>query len=320
MYYRTFGRGDAVVSEIGFGGWGIGGARDGAAAYGPTDDAASLAALQAAYDAGVTFYDTADLYGFGHSESLIGEALGDYRPHVFLATKAGFRDAQRQDFSPAHLRQALEQSLRRLRTDYVDLFQLHSPPVAQLHAEPEIIDCLHELKRAGKTRWIGISVRSPDDGLAVAGEWDVDALQVNFNLADQRARQGGLLELCARQDIAVIVRTPLCFGFLTGAYGAQESFAASDHRSRWSGAQRRRWNEAQQTFADCLPATPGQTPAQLALRFCLSYPAITTVIPGMLTPLHVAENTLASDLGPLAADEMRRIEEVYADACFFLGK
>jgi aryl-alcohol dehydrogenase-like predicted oxidoreductase len=143
---------------------------------------------------------------------------------------------------------------------------------------------------------------------------------VNFNLTDQRARHNGLLELCAQRGIAVIIRTPLCFGFLTGAFAAQEQFDASDHRSRWSAEQRRRWNEAHGAFARCLHEQAGQTPAQVALRFCLSYPGVSTVIPGMLTPEHVDENTAASAFGRLDTGELKRIEGLYGEECFFVGK
>src|SRR5207244_190777 len=104
---------------------------------------------------------------------------------------------------------ALTESLKRLGTDHVDLFQLHSPPVAILREDPGIVDCLHRFKRAGLTRWVGISARSPDEGLGIISEFEIDALQVNFNLTDQRALQNGLLDTCAARGIAVIIRTPL---------------------------------------------------------------------------------------------------------------
>lgn len=321
MHYRSFGRSEALVSEIGFGTWGIGGTHQGAVAYGPTDDRESLAALQLAYDRGVTFYDTADLYGYGHSERLLGQALGKVRSKIFIATKAGFLDADgRQDFSSAHLQRSLTASLKRLGTGYVDLFQLHSPGLAILQEGPDIIGWLHSLRQSGLARWVGISARSPEEGLVIASEFEIDALQVNFNLTDQRALQNGLLDLCANRGIAVIVRTPLCFGFLTGAFAGQDEFDATDHRSRWSREQRQRWNEAQVMFRQSLPGEENQTPAQLALRFCLSYPGVSTTIPGMLKPEHVVENARASDLGPLANDELRCIEELYAAECFFVGR
>src|SRR5207249_10447963 len=129
------------ISEIGFGAWGIGGASAGAVSYGPTDDGESLRALRRAFDLGVTFYDTADLYGHGHSEQLIGAAFRDIRTRVVLATKVGFLAPYGpQDFSPRHVRTALEGSLRRLQTDYVDVYQLHNPPMDLLRSNPGLVE------------------------------------------------------------------------------------------------------------------------------------------------------------------------------------
>jgi len=312
MQYRQLGQTGMRVSEIGFGTWGLGGT-----AYGPTDDRESLRALRRAFDAGVTFYDTADLYGSGHSETLLGQALAPMRSHVVITTKAGFlSDGTVQDFSRAHLEQALTASLGRLRTGYVDLFLLHSPALDTLRADDGIPTTLESIKRQGLSRAVGVSVRSPEDGLAVVREFNVDCIEVNFNLSDQRAVENGLLDMCEHTGVGVIVRTPLCFGFLTGAY-EQTQFAASDHRGRWSPAQRQRWHEAHEVFRTNYAR---QTPAQSALRFCLSYPGVSTVIPGMLTCEHVDENTAASDLGALHEDDRQRMEALYRDQSFFVGK
>jgi aryl-alcohol dehydrogenase-like predicted oxidoreductase len=320
MRYRRLERAGLQASEIGFGTWGLGGDHRGAVAYGPTDDRESIRALRLAFDLGVTFYDTADLYGHGHSEELLGQALAGVRPFIVIAAKAGFLDQDgAQDFSTEHLRAALDGSLRRLRTTYVDLFQLHSPPLEVLHSDSAIPRFLEEVRRSGKARAVGVSVRSPGDGLVVAREWDVDAIQVNFNLADQRAAQDGLLELCTERGIGVIVRTPLCFGFLTGAFADPAGFGTSDHRQRWSPEQRARWHEASELFHR-FRSEGGQTPAQFALRFCLSYDAMWTAIPGMLTTGQVEENVRASDLGPLSAEDLRQVEELYRGQEFFLGK
>jgi aryl-alcohol dehydrogenase-like predicted oxidoreductase len=202
----------------------------------------------------------------------------------------------------------------------VDLFLLHSPPRAVLEAEPDIWECLERIKLRGLAKGVGVSVRSPEDGLEVASLHRVDAIEVNYNLADQRAVQIGLFDRCRERGIGIIVRTPLCFGFLTGAYGGQEGFDAADHRSRWSPEQRARWNEAQASFWNHSSGLAEQTPAQFALRFCLSHPAVSTVIPGMLTVEHVEENTRASDLGPLSAEGLDRIRALYDGQEFFLGR
>lgn len=321
MHYRPLKRTGQIASEIGFGTWGLGGTHRGAVAYGPTRDAESVRALRRAFDLGVTFFDTSDLYGYGHSETLLGKEFADVRSHLVLATKAGFVDGEgKQDFSPTHLSAALEESLRRLRTDYVDLFLLHSPPVQYLNDDPDILHWLESIQHLGKTRAVGISVRSPEDGLMVARNYNVDAIQVNFNLADQRAAHLGLLDLCAERGIGVIVRTPLCFGFLSGVFNDPSAFAATDHRSRWPSEQRARWHAAAEVFAPCRAERAQQTAAQFALRFCLSYPSVWTVIPGMLTADQVEENVQASELGPLSEDELEQVEGLYREQEFFLSK
>jgi|SRR3990172_3582586 len=321
MKYRRLGSTGLQVSEIGFGGWGIGGSVNGAVAYGSTDDSESKLALQLAFDLGITFYDTSDFYGFGHSEELIGQALKKVRPEVIIATKVGLLDAKgTQDFSPRHIRSAVEVSLRRLQTEYIDLYQLHSPSVDVVGQDDSVLSTLQSLQTEGKIRAFGISVRSPDDGLVAVTKWGFRCIQVNFNLVDQRAAETGLLALCAKQDVGVIVRTPLCFGFLTGQYSADDGFDAFDHRRTWSPEQIRRWAEGYGLFSAALVDRERQTPAQFALRFCLSYPSVSTTIPGMLSRKQVEENVAASQLDMLAATELLQIAEVYRRNEFFVGK
>jgi len=320
MNHRSLGDTGLHVSEIGFGTWGLGGDSGGAVAYGPASDETSRASLSTAFDLGVNFYDTADLYGFGHSEELLGEMFSRRRDQVIIATKAGFVDAAKQDFSPAHLRRALEASLRRLRTDYVDLYQLHSPAVATLREQPEILALLAELRASGKIRAWGVSARSPEEARLAIEDFHAPCIQVNFNLTDQRAVTNGLLELCRQRRVGVIVRTPLCFGFLTGKYKADNPFAATDHRSRWSPEQLQRWQQANDIFQFLFEANPSNTPAQIALRFCLSFPAVSTIVPGMLTEAHVHENTNASALGPLPPEQLQRAIQTGAANEFFIRR
>lgn len=319
MRYRTLGATGLRVSEIGFGTWGLGGNTRGAVAYGPTNDEESKKALRHAFERGVTFFDTADFYGFGHSEEVLGAGLSGIRSQAIIATKAGMLDAAgAQDFSPAHMRRALEQSLRRLGTDYIDLYQLHSPPISLIEEDDAIIGCLETLQREGKIRAFGVSVRSPEDGL-VAAKLGFKCLQVNFNLLDQRAAEIGLFDLCLERGIGVIGRTPLCFGFLTGHYSSRDKFDATDHRNRWKPAQRDKWAGAYPLFLSALRDPGQQTPAHIALRFCLSFPAISSVIPGMLTTAHVDDNTRASELGGLHEAERAAIMAIYREHDFFLG-
>ncbi|MBI4510244.1 MAG: aldo/keto reductase [Deltaproteobacteria bacterium] len=320
MRYRKLGATGLEVSEIGFGAWGIGGVSRGATSYGATDDRESCAALEIAFDRGVTFFDTSDLYGYGHSEHLIGQVFKSRRDRVVLATKAGFVEhGGPQDFSHEYLTRSLEGSLRRLQTDYVDLFQLHSPPIDLLARDPSVLETLTWLVAQGKARAIGISVRSPSDGLVVVRSLGFKSIQVNFSMVDQRAIECGLLEACEELQVGIIARTPLCFGFLAGHYNKDTAFSRDDHRSTYSPKQRELWaNATRVLLADV--AGDAQSHAQVALRFCLSYPCVASAIPGMLKRAEVLENVEASELGPLPLGERVQVEETYSRHAFFLGK
>lgn len=312
MRYRELGGTGITVSEIGFGAWGIGGLAQDASAYGPTDDAVSCRALEKAFEAGVTFYDTAPLYGYGHSEELIGKALGAVRDRIVIASKVGYLDFKgNQDFSPAQLRRSLEGSLARLGTDYLDLFQLHDPPMDLLERDDGVRSTLEKLREEGKIRVAGISTRSPADGLAAVEHLGFKSLQVNFNLVDQRAVEIGLFGACQRRGAGVIARTPLCFGFLTGRYAPGDDYAEGDHRRQWKPEQIRLWAEAYRLFSGELAGDREPSHAQNALRYVLSFPGISSTIPGMLTEGHVAENAPASDLGPFPDQVLARFGEIY---------
>jgi aryl-alcohol dehydrogenase-like predicted oxidoreductase len=309
MQYRVLGSSGLKVSAVGFGAWGIGGPAEGILSYGPTEDRISLRALEEAVACGINFFDTAPLYGRGHSEELLGQAFARRRDQVILASKTAYA-------SHLNLRDSLIASLRRLRSDYLDLLQLHDVAHADWLNRPEALEELTVLRREGLIRAWGLSLKSPEDGLAVLADgFKPDALQVNFNLTDQRALESGLLERCAEQNVGVIVRTPLCFGFLTGRY-RQAYFDPADHRSRWEAAQIARWEAAFERFQALLPTTEA-TPAQQSLRFCLSAPGVSTVIPGMLTAEHVQENAHAGGLTALSPSVMMALRQIYQQHIFF---
>ena len=313
---RALGRTGMKISEIGFGTWGLGGD-----SYGPVEDAISMQTLWAAYDRGVTFYDTSDLYGSGHSEQVVGEALHHVREKVIIATKVGLLPhsgfEMPFDFSPKHIREALEASLRRLQTDYVDVYLLHSPTLEVLRHAPEVIATMQELQQAGRIRAFGASVRSPVDGIAAIEEFGLSVIQVNFNLIDQRALECGLFDLAVSQGTGVIVRTPLCFGYLTGKLSGNEALLrGQDHRANWPAAQLRRWAGAPDLFS-FINEGRACTPAQLALRFCLDHAAVATVIPGMMNQAEVQENLAASGLEPLSETEIERIRLIYSTHNFY---
>ena len=315
MEYRQLGTSGITVSVLGFGTWGLGGE-----SYGPVDDGVSERALRTARELGINFYDTADLYGGGHSEEVLGRTFARVRDQVVIATKGGtlphtgFHMPQR--FSSSHLVGALEGSLRRLGTDYVDLYQLHSPPLEALDDDPGVVETLEQLRQQGKIRCFGISVRSPDDALIAVKRWGFPVVQVNFNMIDQRALDNGLFDRVPVNGAGVIARTPLAFGYLSGALTGAETFSEGDHRRNWPEDQRRRWAEAPATFA-ALNSGTTRTMAQLALQYCLGQAAVTTTIPGMLTPEEVAEDVAVTEMPRLTEAEHRQIRTIYLNNAFF---
>jgi aryl-alcohol dehydrogenase-like predicted oxidoreductase len=319
MKYRPLGASGLEISEIGFGGWGIGGLTEGMTSYGATDDAQSLRALDHAREIGINFFDTSSVYGYGHSETLIGRAFAGCRDRVIIASKAGFTAYDRPpDFSPRQLRQSLETSLARLGTDYLDLLQLHNPAPTLLDENPDICETLRAMKADGLIRAHGISVRNPEDGIAALDAFDFDAVQVNLNMMDIRAIDSGLLDLAAARGVGIIARTPLCFGFLSGEVSHRTEFRPGDHRRMWPRNQVERWSEGALRLNRAVPAPDGQTRSQIALRFCLSHAGISTVIPGIMTCEEAAENAQASAFGPLSEGDLRAVAEIHRDMEFFV--
>lgn len=310
MKYRQLGARGPIVSTVGLGTWAIGG-RD----WGKTDDAVSKRAIHKALDEGVTLLDTADVYGFGRSEELIAEVLAERGGGaVVIATKAGsdFYNAAatddkgygaiRPNYDRSYLLEAAEKSLKRLRVEAVDILQLHSPPLDLLERD-DPWDALAALKRQGKIRWAGWSVQSfqeTEQAYLLDRHKDLlDCIQVRYNLLEREAERV-LFPKAMQHGIGVIVRIPLLFGLLSGKFNADARFGDDDHR---------RFNLSPEKLADYLSRFereqslyrqfPDQTPSQVSLRFCLTHPACQTVIPGAKTEQQVAENCLASDLGPL---------------------
>ncbi len=319
MKYRALGRTGLQVSEIGFGAWGIGGRTVGTTSYGDTDDSTSLAALGRALDCGITFFDTSSAYGNGHSEALIGQAFASKRDRVVIATKAGY-DAwdKPPDFSPSAVVASAEASLRRLRTETLDLFQLHNPPQEAL-CVPELGEALSGLRKAGKIRAWGVSAKSPVEAIAALRECDVGVVQANFNMMDVRALDGLLGEI-ERRQAGFIGRTPLCFGFLSGTISKDTEFPPGDHRLGWSRAQLDNWIDGAADLLAAVKAQPGRQGAESALRFCLSFPAISSVIPGILTPAEADMNAAASDRGSLPKAAVDAVLEINRTRQFFVAR
>lgn len=318
MKYRPLGKTGLVVSEVGFGAWGIGGRTAGQTSYGDTDDRASLAALRSALECGITFFDTSGAYGNGRSEELIGEAVDGVRRNVILATKAGYESWERPpDFSAVAVVASVERSLERLRTDYIDLLQLHNAPVDVLR-DPEVLGVLERLIAKGMIRSWGVSAKSPGDALEALKANDVPIVQANFNMMDVRAVTSGLFERVSSSQTGFIARTPLCFGFLSGMIGHDTKFPHGDHRSGWPVEQLGNWVDGASELLSAVSATPGETAVQAALRFCLAFAEVSSVIPGILTSQEAAENAAASALGPLPPRYVAEVLEINRKRRFFV--
>jgi aryl-alcohol dehydrogenase-like predicted oxidoreductase len=308
MRRRALGRTGLQVSEIGFGAWAIGGNARGNS-YGPTDDAESIAAVRRAVDRGVTFFDTADVYGWGHSEELLGQALEGRREDVVLATKVGgdfYHGGVVMNFDPGYIAFALERSLRRLRTDRIDLYQLHNPPVEML-SDPAMYEVLDALKSEHKIDHYGISVHEPAEALLCVEAGRAEAVQIPFSLFRQEWIDD-FFEAARRSGIGVIAREPLGNGFLAGTHRAGSRFPPGDIRSHWPPQM----IAARAAASDRLAflARPDRTRAQAALRFVLAFPEVSVAIPGAKTVAQVDENT--AEAPPLTRDEVERARALYA--------
>lgn len=297
MRYRTFGRTGWQVSEIGFGAWQIGGQ------WGRVDDAASVRTLLHAFDRGVNFVDTAELYGAGHSETVIGQALRQHRGRVYVATKCqpvvwpspDEAPSLRGRFPDWHLRTHVEGSLRRLGVERIDLYQLHSwGPWG--HRELDWLETLNDLRAEGKIDQVGISLRDnqPDEGVIAAHLGLVASQQVIFNLFEQPPR-ARLFPAAEASGTAIIARVPLDSGSLAGRWTA-ESYAGFEPGSQ--PHQMFRGPRFAETLArvEALRADlPYDDLAEAAMRYVLSHRAVSVVIPGMKTPDEVDMNIRFSD-------------------------
>ena len=312
LQIRLLGRTGLNISEIGFGAWAIGGGFNVAGrgiGFGATDDAVSLQALQRAFELGVNFVDTADAYGRGHSELLIGKAIKVSPRRVHIATKVGNvrRDPEpgTQDFSAEHIKWSCEQSLERLGVTMLDLYQLHNPPRAVI-AGNEVWDTLRALKDKTKIAHYGISVTPPEDGILAIEKGEAETVQVVYNLLDQSAAKE-LFALALQKSAGIIARVPLASGLLTGKYKHGHCFAADDHRKDEYPPEKLEEALGQVERFRFLAEGTGRTLAQAALKFCLAHPAVSAVIPGIKTPEQAAENILAATTPDLTKEELARI-------------
>lgn len=310
MRYRTLGRTDLNVSDIGYGAWGIGKSQ-----WIGANDRESLESLKAAREHGVNFFDTALAYGDGHSERLIRQAFGTDR-EVIIASKIPpinrVWDVKpgspiQATFPKNYVLECLEQSLTNLGREQIDVMQFHTW-IDDWATNAEWLATVEAMKKSGKVRFIGISVQShlPNTVLKGLATGQVDTVQVIHNIFDQ-APEDQLFPYCEQNKIGVIVRVPFDEGALTGKITPESKFPDGDFRNFYFSGDRKQevWERVQQ-ISEGLDIDIAQLP-EYALRYCLSFPAVSTVIPGMRNVRHVQSNAAASDKGALPADVVRKL-------------
>jgi len=302
-----------MVSEIGFGAWAIGGGAmigKTSIGWGDVDDKVSKQAIYSAIDAGINFFDTADIYGLGHSEEIIGKAIGN-DTRVLIATKVGnvARDDQFTiDYSASHILNACDQSLKRLKRERIDYYQLHSARMSHLETG-ECVDAMRQLVQTGKIRYWGLSLNTfdpmPEADYLIQNNLG-NGFQLALNILNQKALP--LLEMAHKNGYGVIARMPLQFGLLAGKFNVDSTFAINDHR------RGRLTTEVISTSAEALQPVwqlcnkYHLTKSELALSYVLSYPQVSTVIPGIRTAEHVTQNT--SKLQTLDEEDVKMVEDL----------
>ena len=295
MRYRKFGNTDLMVSEIGFGAWAIGGgAMIGNTAIGwrDADDKESTLALLRSVELGVNFFDTADIYGLGHSEQLIGEVLGN-RQDIIIATKVGNVSRNDQftvDYSKEYIVKACEKSLKRLKRDAIDYYQLHTARLSHL-GQDDCVEAMKQLQRQGKIRYWGISLNTFDpfpEAEFFMQHKIGNGFQLVLNMLNQKALP--LVKKASQAGYGIIARMPLQFGLLTGKFDDKVSFPDNDHRkNRLTKEIIEAANHAlDPAWELCGKYNINKT--QLALSYILSYPEVATVIPGIRTASHAEKN------------------------------
>lgn len=315
MNYRELGRTGWRVSTVSFGSWAIGGS------WGNADEGESLRALHKAVDLGVNFFDTADVYGDGHSERLLAQLKRERAEEIVIATKAGRRlEAQvASGYTRENLTAFVERSLKNLETEALDLLQLHCPPW-EVYYEPDVFATLDELVTQGKVRYYGVSVEKVEEALKAIEYPNVQTVQIIFNIFRQRPADLFFHEAKKRR-VGILARVPLSSGMLTGKLTADSVFEADDHRAfnrhgeafdrgeTFSGVDYETGLRAVEQLQKLVPQ--GMTMSQFALRWILMFDSVSCAIPGAKRPAQVEENVRASELPPISEETMRAVEQIY---------
>jgi aryl-alcohol dehydrogenase-like predicted oxidoreductase len=315
MKYRLLGKTGYKVSEIGFGAWAIGGS------WGKTNDQEALTALHTAADAGINFFDTADVYGNGHSETLLAKFRKESQEEIYIVTKAGraLNPHVASGYTGKNIEKFIDASRKRLQMDTLDLVQLHCPPT-QVFYQPELFAHLDGLVEKGKIRHYGVSVEKVEEAMKAIEYPGVSTVQIIYNLFRQRPQER-FFALAKKQHIGIIVRVPLASGLLTGKISASSTFESTDHRlfnrhgesfdvgETFAGVPFELGIAAVEKLKTLVPKD--FTLAQMALKWILMQSAVSTVIAGARRPAQVAENVATSALPDLSPQTVKRIANVY---------
>jgi aryl-alcohol dehydrogenase-like predicted oxidoreductase len=316
MNYRVYGKTNWNISEVGFGAWAIGGS------WGEVDDKDSLLAMREAISQGVNFIDTADVYGDGRSERLIAQLLKDFKgDKIYVVTKAGRRlnPHVTSGYNYTNLSKFVERSLQNLGGDSLDLVQLHCPPT-EVYKRDEAFSALDKLKSEGKIQHYGMSVETVEEAKLALNHENVASVQIIYNMFRLKPADE-FFALAKEKNVGILARVPLASGLLSGKMTKDSKFATDDHRNfnrhgeafdvgeTFSGVDFETGLKAVEELKALVPS--GYSMTQLALRWILMHPAISTVIPGAKNPQQAKDNALASDMPILLPATMQKVREVY---------
>jgi aryl-alcohol dehydrogenase-like predicted oxidoreductase len=306
MKYRTLGKTGLRISAVGLG------TMVHAGHFGPMKDSESLSAIDAALDLGVNFIDTSDAYGAGYAETLLGNALKGKRDKVIIATKGGNvmvgPNRGKRIFDPDYISRVMDESLQRLQTDYIDLYQLHNPTIDVIE-RGEVWNVLQRAKQAGKIRHYGVSINTMEEGVAAVKDGRAETIQVEYNLLAQEPREN-IFPFAAESNVGIIARIPLKRGILTGKMSAADEsrFQSEDVRARSFKGEPFQKELAKADQLRFLVHGPIKSLGQAAIAFCIARPAVSVVIPGARNAEQMRENAAGADVEIPAADLDRVVD------------
>jgi aryl-alcohol dehydrogenase-like predicted oxidoreductase len=314
MQHRALGTTGLTVSEIGMGTWELGGRE-----WGDIDEAVAIRLLQYAYKQGITLYDTADQYGGGRSERLLGQAFANMQDAVVIATKVGYEiDSdgwvsqeweQRPSYNASrdYIRTAVEGSLQRLGRETIDTYQFHAPPAPEQW--DEAFETMEQLKAEGKIRFYGMALGSEAQALKAIEETGISTMMLTYNILNQSMAET-VLPTAQSKGVGVIVRQPLASGLLSGQLTPDTKFADNDYRKTWSSEQLhddlRKVETVKEIVGDATETLP-----QAALKFILAHPAVSAVVPGMMTTAQVDDGVATADLPALPPHILQRLQNEF---------